>query len=140
MKSSISAGEKKTLADYRWDNRIILMMIPTESKTVRTQVEKVLIARRDDIADRDLVVLDLSPNISKDKTKGAELVHLTSQSEANAIRKKFGLESSSQPVFVLIGKDGGEKSRQTGRLDLSALFTLIDTMPMRRQEMRQSPN
>lgn len=37
--------------------------------------------------------------------------------------------------FVLIGRDGSVKARYD-RLDLDAVFALIDTMPMRVQEMR----
>ena len=45
-------------------------------------------------------------------------------------------ERRTQRVQVsLVGKDGGKKARQTGRLDLQAFFDLIDTMPMRLREM-----
>ena len=37
-------------------------------------------------------------------------------------------------VALLVGKDGGEKSRSTGSVDLAAMLRLIDTMPMRRAE------
>jgi len=40
----------------------------------------------------------------------------------------------------LIGKDGGSKY-QSDSLDLAQIFALIDSMPMRQQEMRkQTPN
>jgi hypothetical protein len=38
---------------------------------------------------------------------------------------------------ILIGKDGGVKLVQEERVSLQAVFDLIDTMPMRRREMRQ---
>lgn len=38
-------------------------------------------------------------------------------------------------VAILIGKDGGEKRRVSGTVDLAAIARLIDTMPMRRAEM-----
>ena len=38
-------------------------------------------------------------------------------------------------VAVLVGKDGGEKLRSRGSVDLAAMLRLIDTMPMRRTEM-----
>ena len=37
--------------------------------------------------------------------------------------------------FLLIGRDGGVKARYEA-LDLDTVFALIDTMPMRIQEMR----
>ena len=42
----------------------------------------------------------------------------------------------SETAVLLIGKDGGIKSRSTD-LDLEATFGLIDQMPMRRSEMRR---
>jgi hypothetical protein len=47
-------------------------------------------------------------------------------------RKRYG---SGQGKVVLIGKDGGIKSR-SNRVDLNALFLKIDAMPMRQGEMR----
>jgi len=42
----------------------------------------------------------------------------------------------TDPVVLLIGKDGALKSRLSD-LDLEATFGLIDQMPMRREEMRR---
>ena len=42
----------------------------------------------------------------------------------------------SDPVVLLIGKDGALKSRSS-ELDLEATFGLIDLMPMRQEEMRR---
>ncbi len=42
--------------------------------------------------------------------------------------------SAENRAVVLIGKDGGVKKRASS-LQLQELFDLIDTMPMRRQEM-----
>ena len=38
-------------------------------------------------------------------------------------------------ALLLIGKDGGEKRRDTSVPDLNSLFNLIDGMPMRQAEM-----
>ena len=40
--------------------------------------------------------------------------------------------------LVLIGKDGGVKARDPSPAALEAFLRLIDTMPMRRAEMRQA--
>ena len=39
--------------------------------------------------------------------------------------------------MTLIGKDGGQKWRQSEPLDMETLFALIDGMPMRQAEMRE---
>ena len=43
----------------------------------------------------------------------------------------------SEDRVLLIGKDGGMKSRESS-LDLDAIFRRIDAMPMRKREMRTS--
>ena len=40
-------------------------------------------------------------------------------------------------LFVLIGKDGGEKLRSSSPVATQSLFGLIDQMPMRQGEMRR---
>ena len=40
-------------------------------------------------------------------------------------------------LFILIGKDGGEKLRSTSPVNNQKLFGLIDQMPMRQSEMRR---
>ena len=55
---------------------------------------------------------------------------------AAALREQLRLVSG-QLTTVLIGKDGGEKLRRTNDVDLFEILGLIDTMPMRRQEMRE---
>ena len=43
-------------------------------------------------------------------------------------------------TVILIGKDGGEKYRSASLLTASRLFAMVDAMPMRQAEMRQSKN
>lgn len=52
------------------------------------------------------------------------------------IETRFGSAGFS---VVLIGKDGGEKLRQTSPLAPADLFALVDAMPMRQAEMRERP-
>jgi hypothetical protein len=42
---------------------------------------------------------------------------------------------TSNFTVVLVGKDGGEKMRETSPIALKTLFSTIDEMPMRRAEM-----
>jgi hypothetical protein len=56
-------------------------------------------------------------------------------SEAKALRTRYGAEDGSTFTALLIGKDGGVKWRDREPADLSRIFSLIDSMPMRRQEM-----
>jgi hypothetical protein len=55
--------------------------------------------------------------------------------EARKIRRRFEI-GNDDFVALLVGKDGGEKSRQTTIFPVAKLNTTIDSMPMRQAEMR----
>lgn len=46
------------------------------------------------------------------------------------------LKPSGPFVFILYGKDGGEKYRSSRPVTLKTLYAIIDAMPMRKREMR----
>ncbi|MEM1164222.1 MAG: DUF4174 domain-containing protein, partial [Pseudomonadota bacterium] len=50
----------------------------------------------------------------------------------SALRERF---RPADFTVILVGKDGGEKFRRNGLVDPDELNALIDTMPMRLQEM-----
>ena len=54
--------------------------------------------------------------------------------EAASLRTRFHV-TPHRFTLVLIGKDGGEKFRSSAFVPLTTLAALIDTMPMRQQEM-----
>jgi hypothetical protein len=53
-----------------------------------------------------------------------------------SIQKRFDVSPKSFAV-VLVGKDGGVKLKRNVKVRLEEVFTLIDSMPMRQDEMRQ---
>ncbi len=55
------------------------------------------------------------------------------------ILKKYGI-SSPQFTFLLIGKDGGTRLRSSKPISSEQLFNLIDSMPMRKDEMKRLKN
>lgn len=58
--------------------------------------------------------------------------------ESDFYKKEKG--SKTEFEVVLIGLDGGIKLRQNEILQTEKLFSLIDSMPMRRAEMRRDKN
>ena len=56
---------------------------------------------------------------------------------ARLLRKQYQPNGSGLTV-VLVGKDGTEKARWEQVVDPQIIFDLIDTMPMRIQEMSES--
>lgn len=115
----------KSLGDYRWDKRLILVQ---ESPQTGDAVE-VLTDARVEVNDRDIIwfVNTASGLVSNQATL------------SGAVEKEVKdlLDNSrSGDRVLLIGKDGGIKSREPS-LDLEGIFRSIDAMPMRRQEVRE---
>ena len=55
---------------------------------------------------------------------------------AASLRKHFDLTPKAF-ALILLGKDGGIKLKRNDRVKLDEIFALIDSMPMRKDEMRQ---
>jgi Domain of unknown function (DUF4174) len=123
----VSAGP---LDAYRAAKRLIVLSLPEGSSAEK--LNRTLVTRQREIEERDLKIIDVS--------KGQHRVATALRPPAgqiNAIRKQLSIGGGeTRPVFILIGKDGGEKARCHDALDLEKWFALIDAMPMRRAEIR----
>ncbi|MBK1831935.1 DUF4174 domain-containing protein [Verrucomicrobiaceae bacterium R5-34] len=119
----ISCAKEKpvTLEKYQWKKRLILSY-PIDAQAWAEQLKSVR-AHYAKMEERDLVMLRLDAEMQS-----------FSAAERKALIVKYQLSPGSH---VLIGKDGGEKARQQGALDLKPWIQLIDTMPMRRNEMKK---
>lgn len=65
------------------------------------------------------------------------LIHTYNVNEQNKEARKWKIDSSASFVFLLVGKDGGEKLRSDSVVSAEKLFSVIDAMPMRKQEMKR---
>ena len=106
-------ADMNNLGDYQWKNRLILVQGASETEG----------------AVQTLIIWFVNT--------GEGLV-------SNQATVSGGVEQDIKELFakvrpedrvLLIGKDGGMKSREPG-LDLDAIFGRIDAMPMRVREMR----
>lgn len=130
--SSILAAQSP-LSEFRWQNRILLISASSEilNDPERLELNSLLKKEADRLKERDLILIDISPE--KLALHGA--IRLPEE-ERRALCQKLNLAPAKAPVFLLLGKDGHEKERQSPQLDLAKLLALIDTMPMRRAEMK----
>ena len=71
------------------------------------------------LRERDVVVQDVAPEA------------------ARCERPELGVAMQTAFEVLLVGKDGGVKLRREKPVAASEITALIDTMPMRRNEMRQ---
>ena len=123
---SISAAPLDAFRDL---NRLIVMSLP--QGPVGEKVVAALVLQRVKIDERDLKILDVSEGAQR-AAAGLRL----NPKQIIALRQQFNLAAGEpRPFFILVGKDGGEKARQCGTLELEKFFDLIDEMPMRRQEI-----
>jgi hypothetical protein len=130
VSDATSAGDSALddIASLRWNYRVILVHArePLASRAVVNLHEFAAGIEERDIA--WFVLDDTGLRSNYDGTLGETL--------RERLMTDYFSPVPSEPVVLLIGKDGGVKSRSSD-LDLEATFGLIDQMPMRRQEMRR---
>lgn len=117
-----AAEPLENLAQLQWSNRVIVV------DASRQPAGTPLVSAEAEIDDRHILWFVLNGDAIKTNYKG----ELTGKF-AHHLRRTLQLAPGEA---VLIGKDGGIKSRR-GELDTAALFAQIDTMPMRQREMRE---
>ncbi len=119
------------LANYQWENRILMVFSPAPFHAEFTAFERQLTENAAGVRDRDLVVFrvfEAGESRLEDRPLPA--------AEADELRRRFKAEPGRLTV-ILIGKDGGVKMTRERHADLQEIFDRIDSMPMRRQEMRE---
>jgi len=132
--SMAQAGEKGSVADLdldalRWKNRVLVLFSPSESDPLFQLQKQGLASSAEEVLDRNLMILEI---VEQGQSRAGN--QLLSEKSVQAIRKRFGVQAGTFQV-LLIGKDGGVKLRSSGAVSMKDLFGLIDSMPMRQQEM-----
>ncbi|MBT8039756.1 MAG: DUF4174 domain-containing protein [Gammaproteobacteria bacterium] len=127
--TSASDDALESLDPLRWNHRVVLVHAPPD---LAEHAARNLTALDDQIEDRDIAWFVLSDDGLSTNYPGPVGEGL----------KEWILERHFTPRprltgTVLIGKDGGVKSRGED-LDLESTFELIDSMPMRQAEMRRN--
>ncbi|MBD3275231.1 MAG: DUF4174 domain-containing protein [Candidatus Marinimicrobia bacterium] len=120
-----------SMDDFLWENRPILIFVESPENANYQALTQQIEQERAGIKDRDIVILHL---ISKGQSFLGD--RPISKESARNIRQRFQPNSEVMTV-VLVGKDGTEKARKTGLIDITTFFPIIDAMPMRQREMRQ---
>ena len=124
---SLAAGPLDAFRDV---NRLVVVSL--SQGPAAENVAAAWCLHRVKIDERDLKIIDASEGAQR-VAAGVRL----NPEHIIAVRQHFKLAAGEpRPVFILVGKDGGEKARQDGTLDLDTWFVLIDHMPTRRQEIQ----
>lgn len=117
------ADLEKTLKSNQWQKRIVVIYALTDRQPEFTQQKQILADEAAGVDERDILVID-APD---DRLRPADKTYL--QNELGLQPDRFGV--------VLIGKDGEVKLRQDKPIPAKSLFSTIDGMSMRRQEMQK---
>lgn len=119
---------------YHWNNRVLLLFAPQEQDAALQKQLAILTQKPAEVTDRDLIFYKFFLN--NGVTPDAKTI---SAAETLAFRKNYSIEKDGF-TLILVGKDGTEKLRKREPVSLRALFDLIDSMPMRKQEIGKSGN
>ena len=110
------------LEKYLWKNRIIVTFSPSKINFERNKFLNSINKNLCDFNARNIIHIDLIFN--------------TNNQEIKIFERSFGNLSLSPNEFrlILVGKDGGIKLKSK-KTSIKDIFNLIDTMPMRKEEM-----
>jgi hypothetical protein len=127
-------GEKSgdPLEQFAWKNRIVLVF--HSGAKADAAVEQIALFKRQEkeLDDRDLV-LGVIDSGGKGSIDGASI----GNKDAATLQQTFN-PANSDFLVVLIGKDGGVKLKEQTVVPVETIFDLVDSMPMRRAEMRRN--
>jgi len=119
------------IVDHRGKDRLLLIFSP-ELRDARLTEQTLDIQRnRAGLLERDMVVYRVVMN-GESNCDGSVIDDRT----AREIRSQFGVPDQAFQV-ILVGKDGTVKLRRLTPTPLRQVFSLVDSMPMRRREMRE---
>ncbi len=114
---SIVAFADTDLASFKWKNRLLVVLAPSDNDTQLKKQESIDAAAAAGFSERDLIVI---------AEIGAE----------GPLHRQFGIRASDFQV-LLIGKDGHTTLSWPKPVSSEVVNSVIDTMPMRRDEMRR---
>lgn len=114
-----------------WKQRVLIVTASSPSNIGYKRQNQLLERGKKGMKERDLVIYRLY----SDHWVGPQKNPL-SHKEAASIYSTYNIGETTFSV-VLIGKDGGVKMRSEDIVSTRELFQLIDSMPMRMQEMQQ---
>ena len=119
------------LDQFKWKNRLLFLFASEGNDPFFARSQREISARKKEVDDRDLLVFEiLESGPSRMNSKRID------PQTATSLRTHFSIPKKSFMV-ILVGKDGGIKLKRNDHVRLEDIFALIDSMPVRKDEMRQ---
>ena len=111
-----AVGLMATNASALSPNRLVVLIArPNDPRVAQQQTD--LENDAEALRERDVVVQEITPEVAANE------------------RPELGVSSDEAFAVLLVGKDGEVKLRRDKPVNASEITALIDTMPMRRQEV-----
>jgi hypothetical protein len=114
------AATNDRLDSHRWKSRVLVVLAGDGHDEALEKQRQLFRAMTAGATDRDLVLVE----------------GIGDTAAAQTLRRRFGIADGAFHA-ILVGKDGGEKLQSAAPLGPEELFPLIDSMPMRQDEMRR---
>ncbi len=131
--SEAMANDKVTsaLGEYAWEKRQIIVFSPNAKHRQYKLFTKFLTENKQDFDERKLQTW----HVIKNNSVTLDLIEKNDADDQD-FREAYNI-SENEFSLILIGYDQGEKLRQS-KVDINYIFSKIDQMPMRLQEMGQN--
>ncbi|MEL7492206.1 MAG: DUF4174 domain-containing protein [Pseudomonadota bacterium] len=123
-----AAGTSRTLDDYKWEKRVLVIASERSADALVTQLDY-FSGEEAAMSDRHMVVIQISDG------RSIPLFGDDTAPPAGRMIEALEIDTAAPFTFLLIGKDGGVKLRETAPVPAQDIFDLIDAMPMRASEM-----
>ncbi len=130
--SSVGFSSAQPLEKHEWEHRVILLFAASGADEQLQQQYDLLTAHPEEVTERDLKIYRVFPEYALapgGERRGSRF--------SESLCRIYETNPRSGFTFLLIGKDGTEKLRSETVVSLEKLFSLIDSMPMRKAEMRR---
>ena len=117
---------------YMWQKRVVVLLAPSDDHSDYVQMKHWFANETEGLKERDVVrwgVID-GEHVKVNDAKQAHLGTPPFYDYFNVTPDKF--------TVIVIGKDGTDKLRTHKAVTAEKLFSLIDAMPMRQSEMKQT--
>ena len=115
MSVNFAMAEKKSLSNYLWENRLLIISFEKGDNKIKNSSNEYIKKNQCQFDDRNLKVIFFENHKN------------SNYQTPSYVNKKFG--------FWLVGYDGGVKLFSKEISILKNIFSTIDSMPMRKNEM-----
>lgn len=115
------------LSDLKWKNRV-LVVVTNEKEEIKDLITN----HNNELNEREFVVIQLD-----DEKAFIDYTQMSKRFSKSILKKVKNI--SQEVYFVLIGKDGRIKNLFSKNTGMNEIFSEVDRMPMRINEMKRNP-